>query len=95
MNHLNLTLAAEEPDLISVAVDPGVIDTQMQQDIREKHGQAMGPVHKGFLGLKESGKLLRPEQPGHVIARLALSAGQELSGKFLIWDAEGLAAYQD
>ena len=55
----------------------------MQQDIREKHGQAMGPAHEKFLELKESKKLLRPEQPGHVIARLALSAGQDLSGKFL------------
>ena len=56
----------------------------MQQEIREKHGQAMGAVHKAFLGLKESGKLLRPEQPGNVIARLALSAGRELSGKALM-----------
>lgn len=36
-----------------------------------------------FRGLFESGKLLRPEQPGYVIARLVLGAEKELSGKFL------------
>jgi len=27
--------------------------------------------------------LLKPEQPGNVIAKLAVGAGKELSGKFL------------
>lgn len=58
-------------------------DTQMQDEIREKHGEAMREVHERFLELKAQGKLLRPEQPGNVIARLALSMDKELSGKFL------------
>lgn len=36
-----------------------------------------------FKGLYETGKLLRPEQPGNVIARLSVSAGKELGGKML------------
>lgn len=60
-----------------------MVDTQMQQEIREKHGQAMGDHHKRFTKLKEDEKLLRPEQPGHVIAKLALGGGNELSGQFL------------
>lgn len=60
-----------------------MIDTQMQQDIREKHGEAMGDTYAMFAQLKETGKLLKPEQPGHVIAELALRAGKELSGEFL------------
>ncbi|KAL0636008.1 hypothetical protein Q9L58_005037 [Maublancomyces gigas] len=83
MNHLSITLAAEEPDITSIAIRPGVMDTQMQQEIREKHGQAMGDHHKRFTKLKEDEKLLRPEQPGHVIAKLALGGGNELSGQFL------------
>lgn len=55
----------------------------MQQEIREKHAQAMGNHHGKFTKLKEDGKLLEPEQPGHVIARLALGCGNELSGEFL------------
>ena len=36
-----------------------------------------------FASLKRDGKLLRPDQPGHVMAKLALNAPKELSGKFL------------
>jgi hypothetical protein len=59
------------------------IDTQMQQDIREKHGENMGTSHARFTKFKEEGKLLKPEQPGNVIARLALKVEKELSGTFL------------
>ncbi|KAG0636580.1 hypothetical protein HOY80DRAFT_349359 [Tuber brumale] len=85
LNHLCVTLAVEEAEVIAVAVRPGVIgvDTQMQEDIREKHCEGMGPSHERFMKLKEEGKLLRPEQPGNVIARLALEAERNLSGKFL------------
>ncbi|KAG0136976.1 hypothetical protein HOY82DRAFT_589189 [Tuber indicum] len=85
LNHLCATLAAEEAGVIAVAVRPGVIgvDTQMQEDIREKHGEGMGASHERFRKLKEEGKLLRPEQPGNVIARLALEAERNLTGKFL------------
>jgi hypothetical protein len=58
-------------------------DTQMQQNVREKHGKAMGDIHRRFAQLKETGQLLRPEQPGHVIAELSLRARKEHSGEFL------------
>ncbi|CUS07794.1 unnamed protein product [Tuber aestivum] len=87
LNHFCVTLAAEEGGVIAVSVRPGVIDTQMQEDIREKHGEGMGASHERFLKLKEEGKLLRPEQPGNVIARLALEAEPGLSGKFLKYHA--------
>ena len=38
---------------------------------------------KKFRSLYEEGKLLKPEQPGSVIARLVLGATKGLSGKFL------------
>lgn len=84
MNHLNLTLAAEEPNVTCVSIRPGVVDTQMQMDIREKHSELMDEkdVTK-FHGLHQQGKLIKPERPGHVIAKLAIRAPIELSGKFL------------
>lgn len=36
MNHLAATLAVEEPDIFSISVDPGVMDSDMQKEIREK-----------------------------------------------------------
>ncbi|KAL9031303.1 MAG: hypothetical protein Q9196_000659 [Gyalolechia fulgens] len=84
MNHLNLTLAAEEPSVTCVAIRPGVVDTQMQLDIREMHSELMDEkdVLK-FHNLHQQGKLIKPERPGHVIAKLAICAPKELSGKFL------------
>lgn len=47
-----------------------------------------------FAGLKKDGGLLRPEQPGHVIAKLAVGAEKDLSGKFLNWNDEVLERWQ-
>lgn len=84
INHLAMTLAGEEPAVTTISIRPGVVDTEMQQEIREKHHKIMDEKDaKRFLGLKEEGKLLRPEQPGNVVARLAVEGNAEgLSGKF-------------
>jgi len=95
LNHLALTLAAEEKDITSIAIRPGVVDTEMQRDIREKHNTAMDEQDAArFAELKKTGGLLKPEQPGHVMAKLVLDAPKELSGKFLSWNAEELKAFQ-
>ncbi|KAL8804779.1 MAG: hypothetical protein Q9182_002371 [Xanthomendoza sp. 2 TL-2023] len=95
MNHLNLTLAAEEPSLTSISIRPGVVDSQMQTDIRDLYMPLMDEkdVTK-FQDLRRQGLLIKPEYPGHVIARLAVGASKELSGQFLSWDAPELADYQ-
>lgn len=86
LNHLAMTMASEEKDITSIAVRPGVVDTEMQRDIREKHNTAMDAGDaKRFAELKSSGSLLKPEQPGHVMAKLVLDAPAELNGKFLSW----------
>lgn len=96
LNHLAMTIANEEKDITSIAVRPGVVDTEMQKDIREKHSTSMDATDAAkFKELKQTGGLLRPEQPGHVIAKLVLEAPKSLSGKFLTWNADELAAYQD
>ncbi|KAL8707667.1 MAG: hypothetical protein Q9220_007329 [cf. Caloplaca sp. 1 TL-2023] len=84
MNHLNLTLAAEEPSLTCLSIRPGVVDTQMQMDVRDVHSSLMDEkdVMK-FRTLHEEGKLVKPEQSGHVIAKLAIGAPKKLSGRFL------------
>ncbi|KAL8948766.1 MAG: hypothetical protein Q9222_005077 [Ikaeria aurantiellina] len=84
MNHLNLTLAAEEPSLTCMSIRPGVVDTQMQRDVRDIHSSSMDEKdNMKFKSLHEEGKLVRPEQSGHVIAKLAISAPKSLSGQFL------------
>ncbi|KZF21249.1 short-chain dehydrogenase [Xylona heveae TC161] len=95
INHLAKTLANEEPSVTSVALRPGVVDTEMQTDIRGVHTQYMDAKEaEKFSKLKNEGGLLKPEQPGTVIANLALKAPKELSGQFVNWSDEELKEFQ-
>lgn len=84
LNHLALTLSVEEPEVTSISVRPGVVDTQMQKDIRGKYSETMQErdIAK-FHTLHKEGKLLRPDQPGNVMAKLVLNGPSGLSGRFL------------
>lgn len=93
--HLAMTLKVEEPDITTVAIRPGMVDTDMQRDIRELHGEHMDEKDlQKFTKAFESGKLVKPEQCGHVIARLAESAPADICGQMLSWNDEKLKEYQ-
>ncbi|PYI32107.1 short-chain dehydrogenase [Aspergillus indologenus CBS 114.80] len=95
MNHLALTLGEEEPDVTSISIRPGMVDTEMQRQLREDHATTLEPqVHAKFTGAYESGKLLKVEQPSHVMAKLVLDAPSSLSGKFLNWNDALLEDFQ-
>lgn len=84
MNHLAITLAAEEPDVTSISIRPGMVDTEMQREIRDEHKANLHPnMYAKFDEAYKGGKLLRPEQPGHVMAKLALDAPQSLNGRYM------------
>ena len=84
INHLSMTLKNEEPNVTTVAIRPGVVDTAMQQSIRDVFLTNMDEKdQQKFLTAKREGKLLPPEKPGNVIADLAVNADKELSGLFL------------
>jgi len=76
-------LAVEEPDITSVSFSPGRVDTDMQRLIREA-GDAMKPSDlQGFKDAFEKGDLLKPELPGHTIARFVVNPRRDFTGKFL------------
>lgn len=84
LNHLALTLGVEEPDVTTISIRPGVVDTEMQRELREVHHKTMKKDDaEGFFSLHRNGQLLKPEQPGNVMAKLVLDAPNGLSGKFL------------
>ena len=84
LNHLALTLSVEEPDVTTVSIRPGVVDTDMQRELREVHHKAMEKQDaERFFTMHREGTILKPEQPGNVMAKLVLDAPKELSGKFL------------
>jgi hypothetical protein len=78
-----MTLATEEPNITTVSVRPGVVDTEMQVEVRGHKSVMDEKDAQKFKTLFEEGKLLKPEQPGNVISRLAVRASKELSGRFL------------
>lgn len=94
INQFAVQLAGEEPAVSVVAVAPGVVDTQMQQDIRDKFGANMtSEALKRFIDLKVNHELLDPVVPATIYANLAVRGFQYLSGKYLRYNDELLAAY--
>ncbi|KAJ3580327.1 hypothetical protein NPX13_g244 [Xylaria arbuscula] len=95
LNHLCAHLAVEEPSITTVTISPGKVDTAMQKQIREEGHIGMSPdVHASFVAEHESGRLLNPDQPGTVIAKLAIGATNALTGKHYRWNAAELADFQ-
>lgn len=84
MNHLALSLGEEEPEVTSVSIDPGLVDTEIQRQIREDLATTMDrQFHSVFTTAHQAGNLLKPEQPGHVMAKLVIDAPKSLTGKYL------------
>lgn len=83
LNSLARTLAAEELKVTTIAIRPGVVDTEMQGTIAQNYGSMDRKDADRFSTMREQGKMLRPEQPGNVMARLVLDADRELSGEFV------------
>ena len=79
-----------------MSIAPGVVDTEMQIELRDRHMHKMDePDADKFRNLRKEGKMLKPEQPGNVMARLILNAPAELSGQMFRWDGEEAVAFQD
>ncbi|KAK6334577.1 hypothetical protein TWF718_010034 [Orbilia javanica] len=95
LNHLNMTLAHEEPTISSIAIAPGIVDTDMQKALRDDHGDVMPHQEQSiFINLKESGHIVKPSDVGTVLGNLSLNLEKELSGKYLNWDDSVLASYR-
>ncbi len=93
LNHLSMTLAKEEPDIISVAVAPGVVGTEMQKRIRETYA-ASGHMKKEeaekFHSLHQNKQLVNPEDSGRLYGNLVMKASADLSGKYLRYYSDEL-----
>lgn len=84
MNQFARQLACEEPNITTLSIRPGVVDTEMQRDLRETHFTAMAQEdNEKFRVLHKSNQLLRPEQPGHVMAKVVLDPPRQISGQYL------------
>lgn len=107
MNAIARTLATEEEKIAIWAIRPGVVATSMQEQVRGSGKDSMSPAdYQKFFNLHKDGELLKPEQPGHVIAALAVNGtrshptdaegekGAGEQGSFLNWNDKVMDAFQ-
>ncbi|KAI8354690.1 hypothetical protein B0O80DRAFT_449469 [Mortierella sp. GBAus27b] len=87
-------LAIEEPGVTTISIHPGIVDTEMQGAIRERGRDNMVPdQHTFFMDLHQNKQLLHPDEPGHIIAALAVRGATSLTGKFVAVDDAEMKAY--
>ena len=77
---LTRVIAQEYPDVIALSLSPGVVDTVMQQTIRERHQMMPSQLADYFKGLHTGGQLVAPQIPGRALAWVALNAPKEWAG---------------
>jgi 3-oxoacyl-[acyl-carrier protein] reductase len=82
--HMTKIMASELSDRnIQVnGLDPGVMDTRMQEDIRGLGPEVLGRrIHEDFKGLQEEGLLKPPEEAGNLAVFLASSESEGITGE--------------
>lgn len=97
LNHFAMTIANEEKEVKSIAIAPGIVDTQMQVEIRENVGpkSMSAEALKLFTGLKENDQLLDSSVPAAVYATMALKGiPNDLNGKYLSFDNASLQEFR-
>lgn len=96
LNHFTMDLNSEENLIQSISIDPGIVDTGMQVNIRENLSKGMtSDAHNMFIEFHEKGQLLKPEIPGGVCAFLSLKGiPDDLSGKYLEYCDKSLDDFQ-
>ncbi|CAG8807419.1 325_t:CDS:2 [Gigaspora margarita] len=98
LHMLTKCIAVEEPDIVSVSILPGVVDTTMQATIREQglKAQMKQTDYQRYIDLYESKTLVHPDEPGRVLAALVVGgATQEMSGESYRYNDPKLAHLLD
>lgn len=76
-------LAVEEPDITSLSISPGRVDTDMQRLIRDAGDEMNQEERRTFAEAFEKGTLGKPEKIAETYARFVVEPRRELTGKLL------------
>ncbi|KND97354.1 hypothetical protein QG37_05730 [Candidozyma auris] len=89
-------MVAEDPQVNAISVAPGVVDTNMQEDIRTKFGANMTPESlQRFIDFHKNKELLPPEVPANLLVNLAVKGwGKNLNGGYHRIGEEALKEFQ-
>jgi NAD(P)-dependent dehydrogenase (short-subunit alcohol dehydrogenase family) len=87
LEQLTRVVKSEEPEVTTIAVAPGTVDTDMHAILRSKDAGEMSPERVArFHELERDGLLLPPEEVGRGIAQLAIRCPPGWSGRCLRLD---------
>ncbi len=84
VEHFTRILAAEGAPIgvAVVALRPGLVDTQMQSDVRNRPPEAIPPELRAvFAAYKQRGMLVPPERPARIIAYLCSDRAGNINGR--------------
>ncbi len=82
---LTQVVAVENPPVCAFSFIPGVIDTSMQETIRERASLMPSELSAYFTNLHQAGQLEPPEVPGRALAWCALNSPKEWSGEEILY----------
>ncbi|KZV89811.1 NAD(P)-binding protein [Exidia glandulosa HHB12029] len=84
VNRIIQVLGHEEPDVTFIAVNPGLVKTDMSAAVLAGSAHAMKPeTHEHIKAAFAAGMALPPAVPAEAIAALALRAPKVLSGRYI------------
>ncbi|MCX7601043.1 MAG: SDR family oxidoreductase [Meiothermus sp.] len=68
--HLSRQLAVEAPEVTCFTYRPGIVETEMQRQLREAEGGGGQTLRPLFRGYKAQGRVLTPEQSARALVRI-------------------------
>ncbi|MBI3962960.1 MAG: SDR family oxidoreductase [Deinococcus sp.] len=85
LDHMTRILAVESKPHVQVnCFYPGVVDTQMQAELRAAGAEGLGSeLHEMFMGFYRQGQLVAPERPAEAIVWLASSEANSVTGRII------------
>jgi NAD(P)-dependent dehydrogenase (short-subunit alcohol dehydrogenase family) len=87
---LTRVIAAERAEISAFSFQPGVVNTGMQQNIRDRKEMMPAQLAEYFSGLHETGQLEPPEVPARALAWCALNAPREWTGHEVLYNDANL-----
>ncbi len=79
--HLARQLATEAPEVTCFIYRPGIVETEMQRQLREAQGGGSEVLQPLFRGYKAQGRVLTPEQSAKALVRILEGAPRKYHGK--------------
>lgn len=79
--HLARQLAIEAPEVTCFTFRPGIVETEMQRQLREAQGSASETLRPLFRGYQSQGRVLSPEQSARALVRLLEGDPRRYHGK--------------